>query len=185
MATNIPYTLIRSGRKTIAIEITHQGEVIVRCPRRMTKLAVNRFVASREDWITAHRAKIAAIPKQQPLTNQERDALILQAKADLPRRVAHYAPIVGADYGRITIRSQRKRWGSCSGKGNLNFNFLLMLAPEEVRDYVVVHELCHRLEMNHSPAFWAQVERILPDYRGSKKWLKDNGPALITRLPEQ
>ena len=184
MSFKIPYTLIRSNRKTIAIEITRQGEVIVRCPRLMTRLAVNRFVVSREDWIADHLAKITAMPKQQALTPEARKELAQQAKADIPRRVAHYAPIVGVDYGTVTIRAQRTRWGSCTGKGNLNFNFLLMLAPEEVRDYVVVHELCHRLEMNHSQAFWAQVERVLPDYRSSKKWLKDNGSGLLAAIEE-
>jgi predicted metal-dependent hydrolase len=89
---------------------------------------------------------------------------------------------VGVTYGRITIRNQRSRWGSCSGKGNLNFNCLLMLTPSHVIDYVVVHELCHRLEMNHSPAFWAQVERVLPDYRKSREWLREHEKELIGRL---
>jgi len=91
---------------------------------------------------------------------------------------------VGVDYGRITIRSQRTRWGSCSAKGNLNFNCLLMLCPEEVRDYVVIHELCHRKELNHSPKFWAEVEKVCPDHARQRKWLKENGGSLIARLPE-
>ena len=111
------------------------------------------------------------------------DFAIHSAK-DLPERAARFAPLVGAGYGRITIRAQRTRWGSCSGKGNLNFNCLLMLAPEAVRDYVVVHELCHRKEMNHSQRFWQEVEALLPDYRTPRKWLKDNGSALIARLPD-
>ena len=100
----------------------------------------------------------------------------------IPDRVRHFAPMVGVTYGRITIRNQRSRWGSCSGKGNLNFNCLLMLTPSFCLDYVVVHELCHRLEMNHSPAFWAQVERVLPDYRKSRDWLKEHEKELIGRL---
>ncbi len=89
---------------------------------------------------------------------------------------------MGVDYGRITIRAQRSRGGRCSGRGNLSFNCLLVLTPEKVRDYVVVHELCHRLEMNHSRAFWSQVERVMPDYRVQKAWLKEHGSALIRRL---
>ena len=92
-----------------------------------------------------------------------------------PERVSYYAREIGVDYGRITIRQQKTRWGSCTSEGNLNFNWLLMLAPPEILDYVVVHELCHRKEMNHSAAFWREVEHILPDYRERKKWLKDNG----------
>ena len=89
---------------------------------------------------------------------------------------------MGVSYGRITIRSQHTRWGSCSAKGNLNFNCLLMLTPPEILDYVVVHELCHRKEMNHSARFWAEVARVIPGYEASKNWLKDNGSALIARM---
>ena len=90
---------------------------------------------------------------------------------------------MGVTYGRSTIRSQHTRWGSCSARGNLNFNCLLALTPPEVLDYVVVHELCHRKELNHSPAFWAEAERVLPDYKNRRNWLKENGTALIARLP--
>ena len=93
-----------------------------------------------------------------------------------------YAKKIGVTYGRITIRCQRTRWGSCSEKGNLNFNCLLMKVPEEVLDYVVVHELCHRLEMNHSPRFWSEVEKIFPDYRAREKWLRENGKLLIRQV---
>ena len=99
--------------------------------------------------------------------------------------MAYYAPIVGVSYGRITIRSQRSRWGSCSSNGNLNFNCLLMLVPPGVLDSVVVHELCHRKEMNHSPRFYAEVLRVLPDYRERDRWLKENGAMLMARLPEK
>ena len=94
----------------------------------------------------------------------------------------HFAKVVGVTYGHITIRNQRTRWGSCSSKGNLNFNCLLMLAPQEVIDYVVVHELCHRKEMNHSKAFWAEVERVLPEYKKAVEWLKKEGPSIMRRM---
>ena len=175
------YTIIRSRRKTIAIQITPGGEILVRCPSRMRVRDIQSFVESKQAWIETHLCRLP--PAQPPLTDAELRALAAQAKEDLPERVAFFAPKIGVTWGRITIRSQKSRWGSCSSKGNLNFNCLLMLAPPEIRDYVVVHELCHRKELNHSPRFWAEVEKILPDYRLHKKWLKDNGSALIGRLP--
>ena len=180
----IPYTLIRSERKTISIVVKPTGVVEVRCPRRCTKRDAEAFVVSKEDWIRAHLEAIAARPQQPILSTEEIKALAEKAAKILPGKVQQFAKQIGVTHGRITIRSQRTRWGSCSAKGNLNFNCLLMLIPEEVQDYVVIHELCHRREMNHSARFWAEVEKYCPDYRNHRKWLKDNGGALIGRLPQ-
>ena len=181
MTQNITYRIIRSARKTIAIQIMPAGEVLVRCPNRMRMEDIQRFVDSKSGWITSHLAKQK--PNLPAFSEEELQSLARQALKTIPERVDHFAPIVGVTYGRITIRSQHTRWGSCSSKGNLNFNCMLMLVPPEVLDYVVVHELCHRKEMNHSAKFWAEVERVLPNYRTMRKWLKDNGSALIGRLP--
>ncbi len=105
--------------------------------------------------------------------------LTTAAKREIPGIVERYAKIMGVDYGRITIRHQKTRWGSCSSKGNLNFNCYLMLAPQEVLEYVVVHELAHRREMNHSKAFWKIVEQYKPNYKWSKRWLKEEGVKLL------
>ena len=121
----------------------------------------------------------ADIPK---FSVEEINDLANKALQYIPERVKYFAPIVGVNYSRITIRNQKTKWGSCSSKGGLNFNCLLMLAPPEVIDYVVVHELCHRKEMNHSQAFWAEVEKVLPNYKSAKKWLKDNGSELMSRM---
>ena len=177
--TPIPYTLIRSDRKSIGIQITADG-VVVRAPKRLSAAEIERFVQSKRSWIEGHPSKIPA--PQPKFTQEEIEALARKALTVIPDRVRHFAPMVGVTYGRITIRNQRSRWGSCSGKGNLNFNCLLMLTPSHVIDYVVVHELCHRLEMNHSPKFWAQVERVLPDYQKSREWLKEHEKELIGRL---
>ncbi len=178
------YTLIRSSRKTIAIQITLAGEILVRCPRRLPEAQAREFLERKRGWIENHLEKLSTSPQLPPFTAGELQALTNQAAVILPQRAAYFAPLVGVSYGRITIRSQHTCWGSCSAKGNLNFNCLLMLTPPEVRDYVVVHELCHRKELNHSAKFWAEVSRVLPDYAQQERWLKENGPALIRRLPE-
>lgn len=174
------YRIIRSSRKTISIEITLQGKLLVRAPKRMASRDIHRFVEHKQDWITAHFARI---PNATPLTQEEHEQLIRTAKEYFPNKVSHFAEKIGVTHGRITIRSQHTRWGSCSAAGNLSFNCLLMLAPEDVRDYIIIHELCHRKEMNHSPRFWAEVEKNRPDYHCQRAWLKEQGATLMARLP--
>ncbi len=180
----IPHRIVRSNRKTVAIQITPAGEVILRCPNRLPKKQAEAFLEAKRPWIEAHLRRLARQETFPPLSRLEVRELAQQAAEDLSARAARFAPLVGVTYGRITIRSQRTRWGSCSAKGNLNFNCLLMLCPEEVRDYVVIHELCHRKELNHSPGFWAEVAKVCPDYTQHKSWLKENGGSLIARLPQ-
>lgn len=182
--------IIRSSRKTIGLEITRDLRVLVRAPYRMPNKDIYRLIDEKSSWLEKHMkimTKRIETDKQQKeslskLSIDEIRQLADQALRVIPERVAHYAPIVGVQFGRITIRNQISRWGSCSGKGNLNFNCLLMLTPQDVIDYVVVHELCHRKELNHSAKFWSEVARILPNYEDPKKWLKDNGNAIIQRL---
>ena len=170
--------LIRSKRKSISIEITPDARVIVRAPLRASITEINRFVGEKADWIDRHLLKMQKRLEEREnapvkeISKQEVRLLVTKAKRIIPPKVRYYAEIMGVDFGRITIRMQKSRWGSCSGKGNLNFNCLLMRTPDEIIDYVVVHELCHRKEMNHSPRFWAEVEKVLPDYRERQKWLK-------------
>lgn len=95
--------------------------------------------------------------------------------------VNRWAPQIGARYGRVSIKDQKTRWGSCSQKGNLNFNWRLIHAPEAVRDYVVIHELCHLTQMNHSQKFWQEVSRFCPDYKSHRQWLRENGRTLQTK----
>lgn len=175
------YEIIRSGRKTLAAEIK-DGRLILRVPRRATDGEIRAFVQRHRRWIETHLAKAehtAALPK---LTEAEFQTLKAQAAEVIGARVAHYAVRMGVDYGKITIRCQRTRWGSCNAGGDLSFNCLLMLAPPEVLDSVVVHELCHRRQMNHSKAFYEEVLRAMPDYQQRHRWLKEHGPALLARV---
>ncbi len=178
------YQLIRSRRKTIAIQVRPDGTVVVRAPLRAPKREIEQAVASHAAWIEKHRQQAAASAPDpaELLTPEHIRALAAEAMADLPGRVARFAPLAGVSVGRVTIRNQRTKWGSCTSAGNLNFNCLLMLCPPEVRDYIVVHELCHRKQMNHSPAFWAEVARVLPEYKSREAWLKANGPSILRRM---
>lgn len=178
------YELIRSERKSLSLQLRPDGTVLVRAPRRTAGRSIDRFVREHWDWVEKQREKLAARAQVEKLSEEELAELKKRARRVFLSRCAYYAPVVGVRYERVSIRSQRSKWGSCSGKGNLNFNCLLLLAPPEVLDYVVVHELCHRLEMNHSPRFWAEVQRVLPDYASARKWLRQNGESLMARLPE-
>ena len=182
MKEKTPYQIIRSARKTVAIQITPEGKVLVRCPGRMAVRDVERLVESKAAWIQKHLARAAEGQSLPKFTPEEIQTLTETARKVIPERVAFFGEKMGVSYGNVTIRCQRTRWGSCSGKGNLNFNCLLMLAPSGVMDYVIVHELCHRREMNHSQRFWAEVEETMPDYREQRRWLKGNGGVLMGRL---
>ena len=168
------YEIIRSSRKTLALEITRDGQLKVRAPYKVSRKEIQNFVKSKESWIFKHLKRIEETKAEQPepLSSEEIEKLVQNALQVLPEKVEHYARIIGVTYGRITIRNQKTRWGSCSSKGNLNFNCQLMRLPEELQDYVVVHELCHRKEMNHSSDFWKEVEYIMPDYQERRARLK-------------
>lgn len=179
--------VVRSDRKTVSLELKRDGSILLRSPRRSDDRFLLAFLESREGWLRAHlkemedrRSADADMPRDK-LTSEEIRALADAALMDLLARAMRFAPIVGVSYGRITIRMQKTRWGSCSSSGNLNFNCLLMLCPPEARDYVVIHELCHRLEMNHSPRFWAEVARVCPDYKTQLRWFREHGPAIMDR----
>ncbi len=178
--------IIRSTRKTTAIQIASPEEVIVRAPLHMPEREIRRLLEEKRAWIETHLEKAARKAeerKAQPALSAEGlRRLADMALREIPVRVRQRAAQMGVTYGRITIRNQRTRWGSCSSAGNLNFNCMLMLCPDDVIDYVVVHELCHRKEMNHSARFWALVASVRPDYRTSRKWLKEHGPGILARM---
>ena len=184
---HVEITVIRSNRKTMAIQVNSDLTVTVRAPMRTSSKEIERILQEKESWIRESMNKLREkkalyeAEKTEPLSYAEIRKLADKALEYIPGRVAYFSKQVGVNYGRITIRNQKTRWGSCSSKGNLNFNCLLMLTPPEVIDYVVVHELCHRKEMNLSKAFWNEIAKILPDYKRQVQWLRNEGRRIIRR----
>ena len=180
------YQVVYSRRKNLGMSITREGQLIVRAPWRTPKAEIERMLMEKADWIERHlaesRQRIQTAQSAGMLTFEEMKALGKEAAQVIPERVEYYAPLIGVRPRGITIRNQKTRWGSCSARGNLNFNCLLMLAPREVLDSVVVHELCHLKEMNHSKRFYAEVLRVFPDYGRCDRWLKTEGKVLMARM---
>lgn len=177
--------IIRSARKTLSLQIKPDGAIVVRAPMYLSHAEIDRFVSEKAEWIAKHLDQVMREQKageEEPISSEAIHALADEALQDIPKRVKQFASRMHVNYGRITIRNQTRRWGSCSSKGNLNFNCLLMLAPPEIRDYVVVHELAHRKQMNHSAVFWTEVASVLPDYESRELWLKKEGKILLARM---
>ena len=170
----IRYELRRSGRKTLSVEVSREGQVIVRAPLRLSQKRIEQFVAAHADWIARaqqrQRARLAAHPEPD---EARQAALIRRARTELPPKVAHYARLMGVQPAGLTITSARTRFGSCSGKNRICFSWRLMDYPEAAVDYVVVHELAHIVHKNHGPQFWALVERYMPDYRARRALLRE------------
>lgn len=164
------YRLIRSKRKTVALQILPSGELVVRAPHRVSRACIERVIAEREGWIARHLESLPpprTVPSKEQLARWREDAA-----AYLPPRVAHYAAVMGVSPRAVKINAAEKRFGSCSSKGNLNFSCRLMAYPPEAIDYVVVHELAHLIHMNHSKAFYEVVAAVLPDYKARAALLK-------------
>ena len=177
--------IIRSDRKTVSVEVRSDLRVIVRAPRRMTDEAIKRFAEEKKAWIKKNIEKNIEKNKAfdtSPFAREEIQTLLKKAKEVLPVRTEKLSNAVGVKCGRLTVRSQISRWGSCSANQNISLNCLLVLCPPEVTDYVIIHELCHIRHMNHSRAFWRDVERFCPGYRSRREWLRKEGVFLIERL---
>ena len=168
------YELIRSRRRTLALEITRDCRVLVRAPLRLSQAKIDAFVESHTVWIQAHleqqRQRMTSAPP--PPTEADITALKAKARAILPGKVAYWSEKMGIRPTGLKITAARKRYGSCSGKNSLCFSCFLMDCPEEAIDLVVVHELCHIREKNHGPRFYALLGQYLPDYKERKKLLR-------------
>ena len=185
--------VIRSDRRSFAIEIGMDKKIKVRVPRRASKAQIEEMLKVKHDWILKtldkieqrNTAEAREYEEAKPLSSEEIKKLKKEARNHLASLTKYWAEKIGVSYGRISIRGQKTRWGSCSSKGNLNYNYLLMLCPDDVIEYVVIHELCHRVYMNHSKRFWEKIEEFCPNYRQARKWFKQNGNSLIVRLPQK
>lgn len=182
----LTYRIVRSERKTLSVSIQPDCTITVRAPLSVSDSQIRRFLIEKQHWLITKyleaKQKQETIPCSD-LTDTQRAALtrryIDAAKEYFPKRVAYFHQFTGGTYSRITIRDQKTRWGSCSSKGTLSFNWRLMLAPPAILDYVVVHELCHLRHMDHSPAFWQAVGEVFPDYASARKWLRKHGQELV------
>ena len=160
------FQVIRSRRRTAALQVTREGHVIVRAPLGMPDAEIRRLVREHGVWIDRARQRQAARQQAHPEpTAEEAAGLRERARAEIPPKVARYAAQMGVRPTAVRITSAKTRFGSCSAKNSLNFSWRLMQYPEEAVDYVVVHELAHIRHHNHSRAFYEEIERILPDYR--------------------
>ncbi len=162
----LDYTLIRSARKTISLEVKGDGTVVVRAPQRLPKREIERFLKSHETWLEQAKARVRAREAAHPEPDEAgREALIARAKELLPKRVAYFAALMGVQPTGLRVTGARTRFGSCSAKNSLCFSWRLMQYPAAAIDYVVVHELAHIVHKNHGPAFYALVASVLPDYK--------------------
>ena len=172
---DIEYRLIRSNRRSIGIEVDREGNVTVRAPYSCEKKRIERFLLEKENWIRQkvklQKANAKKRQEKREMPEAEKKYYRNLAREVLGARTGYYARKMGVTYGRISIREQKTRWGSCSSEGNLNFNCRLLFVPDRIVDYVVIHELAHRKFMNHSKAFWKEVEKYMPDYKEQRKML--------------
>lgn len=174
----IRISVIRSARKSLGLEVRDANTVLVRIPTRVSDRELKAFVENHRSWILEKTAVMAereenrkSTPAPLPELLSKTDWMKIQLK--IGKRVRHYCETMGVTVGYVTVKSQKTRWGSCSAKGNVNFNYQLAFLPDKLLDYVVIHELAHRRHMNHSRAFWAEVEKYCPDYLERREQLKE------------
>jgi Predicted metal-dependent hydrolase len=169
------YTICRSRRRSVALEITRDCRVVVRAPMHCSRAVIDGFVGRHADWITQNleRQRLRQLTAPPAPSPAEIAALKARAREVLPPKVRRYGAIMGLSPAGVRITAARTRFGSCSGKNALCFSCFLMNYPEEAIDLVVVHELCHIRVKNHGPAFYALLGSVLPDYRERKALLRE------------
>ncbi len=173
---SLPIILERSRRKTLAIQITKDIKLQIKAPIYTSEREIYRFLQQKQFWIYKRaKSEMTNAENKVERSEEEMNRLREQARVVLTQKSSDYAKRLGVSFQKIRIGNQRTRWGSCSSKGTISYNWRLILMPEPIMDYVVVHELCHLLEMNHSKQFWGLVAGIIPNYAEYRTWLKKNG----------
>lgn len=178
MSFDFEYTIIRSSRRSMSVEVKKNGKVMVRIPRLMSNGEVEKFLSERERWITEHIKKATSREEKYDFdryTEPEIKELKRRAADMIPVLVEKYKQQIGVEPSAVRINRAKGRFGSCSAKRSLNFSCFLMLYPLAAIEYVVVHELCHIKEHNHSRRFYREIEKVMPDYRDRVKILKNAG----------
>ena len=168
------YKIIRSNRKTTAIEITKDCQILVRAPLFQSQKTIEKFLEEKTGWIEKALRKQALRDDKFGVSETEKETLRQKAKEILPQKIEHFSALTGLCPTAVKITSAKTRFGSCSGKNSICFSLYLMQYPEAAIDYVVLHELCHTKIKNHSSKFWAMVENCNPYYKSHEKWLKKN-----------
>lgn len=166
------YEILRSARRTISLEVRPDGRVLIRAPRAMPKKEIDAFAAKHANWLEGAKKRVEERSAFHDMTDRRKDELTAAARDYLPKRTAHWAEIMGVSPAGVRITDAKTRFGSCSPKNRICYSFRLMAYPPEAVDYVIVHELAHILQKNHSPRFYAEVQKILPDWRERKRLLE-------------
>ena len=172
----IHYSVKRtSRRRSVGIQVTPDAGVVFRVPRWFSG-SLNRVLEKHASWILKKqdflKTHFQEKEKQEVVSVEALKQYRLQAFQKIGESIARFQPLIGIPPKKISIRNQKTRWGSCNKRHHLSFNWRLVLLPSEILDYVVVHELCHMVHLNHSKSFWGKVESILPDYREKRRWLR-------------
>lgn len=172
----LPIIMARSSRKTLSISITDDISLRVKAPIRMTDREIERFINGKKFWIYKQAVRVKKDNASRvSYSEEEIRRLREKARRVLTKKTDYYKKLLNVNYQRIRIGDQKTRWGSCSSKGTISYSWRLVLMPEDIQDYVVVHELSHLLEMNHSSRFWEHVGNVIPDYKNRRSWLKQHG----------
>lgn len=171
---NIEYTLKLSVRaRHLRLVIYHDGNFVVTAPHRMSGVLIEQFIRLKSQWILKKMQGMQTMPPAfRTRSAEEIYALKKQAQSFVENRIQYLNALYRFSFNKISIRNQKTRWGSCSKKGNLSFNYTIVLLPQQLADYIIVHELCHLAEFNHSQRFWDLVAQSVPNHREMRKQLR-------------